>query len=206
MIKCVLFDMNGVLINSENLNKKVWKHLFEIYGFDFNEEIYNVEIDGKTSFEIADNKIIPSRREEFILTKDRLWKDFFKNNGIPVFYDTVHCVDKLYKKGLKLGVVTSSRKGEDILKATGLYDYFDAVVTGNDVRVGKPDPEIILKAIDILQISTGQVAIVEDSIAGIIAGKRAGLYCIGLQRNSSIKQLPCDRIINSLAELEDIIG
>ena len=165
MIKCVLFDMNGVLIDSENLNKKVWKHLFEIYGFDFNEEIYNIEIDGKTSFEIADNKIIPSRREEFILTKDRLWKDFFKNNGIPVFYDTVHCVDKLYKNGLKLGVVTSSRKGEDILKATGLYDYFDAVVTGNDVRVGKPDPEIILKAIDILQISPEQAAIVEDSIA-----------------------------------------
>ena len=206
MVKCILFDMNGVLLDSEKVNICTWKHLFESYGLTFNEKIYNNEIDGKTTREVACNKVEPFLQDEFIKNKDYMWDLYFEEEGIEVFYDTIPCLERLRKKGMKLGVITSSRKGTEILTSVGLASYFDIIVTGNDILIGKPSPEIIFKAISNMNVSPEETAIIEDSIAGIKAGKIAGVYCIGLQRTSTIKHLEGDKIINSLMELEDILN
>ena len=206
MIKCILFDMNGVLLDSEKVNINTWKRLFEMYGLEFNDEIYNNEIDGKTTKEVAYSKVEPLLQNEFVKNKDSMWDLCFAEEGIEVFCDTIQCLERLQKKGVKLAVITSSRKGREILRTKGLESYFDTIVTGNDVLIGKPNPEIIFKAISNMNVKAEETAIVEDSIAGINAGRMAGVYCIGLKRSDTIKFLEGDKIINSLMELEDIIG
>ena len=206
MIKCILFDMNGVLLDSEKVNIGTWRRLFEKYGLEFNEEIYNNEIDGKTTQEVACDKVEPLLQDEFVKNKDSMWNLCFAEEGIEAFYDTIPCLERLRKRGVKLAVITSSRKGREILTSNGLASYFDTIVTGNDVLIGKPNPEIIFKAISNMNVRPEETAIVEDSIAGIKAGKLAGVYCVGLERSNTIKFLAGDKIINSLMELEGIIG
>ena len=83
-----------------------------------------------------------------------------------------------------------------------MSQYFDIVIGGGDIVCGKPSPEIVLKAMNFFNMDTSEVALVEDSIAGLDAGKRAGVYCIAIRRNDKNVFIEYDQLINNLSEIK----
>lgn len=201
MIRAILFDLNGVLINSESLNIEVWRKTFDKYGIEFNEEIYENYIDGRTTKEVAADMVGRERVREFIESKDRLWNTMFKQYGIDIFDETIPFLEYVKSSKVKTAIVTSGRKAESILEHLQMRRYFDAIVGGDDIKNGKPDPEILLKAMNILKVGATETALVEDSSAGLKAGRVAGVYCIGVQRGCKKIETDCDRLITNLKEI-----
>lgn len=202
MFKAILFDLNGVLIDSEELNKYVWKKVFENYNLKFDEKLYTEIIDGRTTKEIAQDFVESERILEFIELKDRLWYELFEKKGICVFDETVSYLEKLKSQGIKIAVITSSRKVKYILKKLNLMQYFDVIIGGEDIVCGKPNPEIILKAIHFLNLEPSEVALVEDSIAGLEAGRRAGVHCIAIKRNEEDTFVEYNQLVTNLEEIK----
>ena len=202
MIKAILFDLNGVLIDSERLNIEVWKKVFEKYGLEFDEKLYIQLIDGRTTKEIAQAFVDEEKIKEFVELKDRIWYDLFAERGVTVFDDTIPFLKELKNRGIKTAVITSSRKVKFILKCLDMSQYFDVVIGGSDITCGKPNPEIVLKAMNLLNMDTSEVALVEDSIAGLDAGKKAGVYCIAIKRNEKNVFIEYDQLINNLSEIK----
>lgn len=201
MINAILFDLNGVLIDSEGLNVEVWEKVYSNYSLSFSEELYMKCIDGRTTTEIARELVEKEKILEFVQLKDRIWYDLFQERGVIVFEDTVPFLQKLKKRGIKTAVITSSRKAGYILEYLNIAQYFDAIIGGGDIVCGKPNPEIVLKAMELLGVEKTEVALVEDSIAGLEAGKRAGVYCIAIKRNEKNDLDKYDQLIHSLNEI-----
>lgn len=202
MISAILFDLNGVLIDSEGLNLEVWKRVFDNYGIEFSPQLYMEEIDGRTTQEIAQRFVDKESIGEFIELKDKLWYDLFMEKGITVFDDTIPFLVKLKNQDIKTAVITSSRKVKYILERLDMLQYFDAVIGGGDIVCGKPSPEIVLKALNFLNMDASEVALVEDSIAGLDAGRRAGVYCIAITRNQKNVFIEYDQLVNNLDEIK----
>lgn len=204
--RCVLFDMNGVIVNSEPINISTWKALYNEYGLEFSPEIYLSEIDGKTTREIAETYLNNEvDQNTFIERKDKLWDMICKKSSIQLFEDTVYCLTYLRKKGYKLGVVTSSRKGKRVLSEVGLSGFFDTIITGDMVKIGKPAPDIIIAALKSLSIPAENTILVEDSIGGVYAGLQAGVFVVGLDRSDLNRITNSNITVKSLFELCDLI-
>ena len=202
MIKAILFDLNGVLINSEGLNIEVWKRVFENYHLEFNRQLYSQSIDGRRTIEIAQKYVGEEKIKEFVELKDRLWHNLFVEIGINIFDDTIPFLEKLKKLDIKTAVISSSRKGKYILDNLDMSKYFDIVIGGEDIVSGKPSPEIVLKALNHLNMAANDVALVEDSVAGLKAGKEAGVYCIAIKRNEKKAFIEYDQLVNNLNEIK----
>lgn len=202
MVKAILFDLNGVLIDSEGLNREVWKRVFQNYDLEFSEELYTQLIDGRVTKEIAQEVVGKEKIREFVELKDKLWYDLFVERGITVFDDTIPFLTKLKSSGIKTAIITSSRKAEYILEHLDMSQYFDVVIGGEDIACGKPNPEIVLKAMNLLNMDASEVALVEDSVAGLEAGRKAGVYCIAVKRNAKSVFVEYDQVINNLSEIK----
>ncbi|MDE7425886.1 MAG: HAD family phosphatase [Lachnospiraceae bacterium] len=202
MIKAILFDLNGVLIDSERINIEVWKKVFENYGLEFDERLYVQLIDGRTTKEIAQEFVGGEKIREFVELKDRIWYELFEEKGVTVFDDTIPFLIELKSRNIKTAVISSSRKVKFILECLDMSQYFDIVIGGGDIVCGKPSPEIVLKAMNFLNMDTSEVALVEDSIAGLDAGKKAGVYCIAIRRNEKNVFIEYDQLINNLSEIK----
>jgi HAD superfamily hydrolase (TIGR01509 family) len=103
----------------------------------------------------------------------------------------------------------SRRRVEQALQAFNIRDCFRAVVTGNDVNRGKPDPALFLLAAQALQVDVSRILVCEDAVAGVVAAKRAGMKCIGIAANgreSILKQAGADLVMNDFthANLDEV--
>ncbi|MBD5145619.1 MAG: HAD-IA family hydrolase [Ruminococcus sp.] len=202
MIKAILFDLNGVLIDSEELNRASWKMVFENYGLNFSEKLYTQLIDGRITKEIAQEFVGEEKIRDFVELKDRLWYDLFAERGMTIFDDTIPFLTELKSQNIKTAIITSSRKVKYILDYLNMSQYFDAVIGGEEITCGKPNPEIVLKAINLLNMDASEVALVEDSVAGLEAGRKAGVYCIAIKRNAKNVFAEYDQLINNLSEIK----
>ena len=148
MLKAFLFDLNGVVVDSETLNYKTWGKLFSHFNIDFNENIYRNDIDGKTTKEVVTLFVSPdSEIEQIIEMKDKIWFELVNKRNIRLFDDARHFLEATRKTNIKTAIVTASRKADYILDILNIRHSFDAVITGNDIQNGKPAPEIIHKAL-----------------------------------------------------------
>ena len=159
-------------------------------------------IDGRTTKEIAQKFVGEEKIREFVELKDRIWYDLFEEEGVIVFDDTIPFLIELKSRNIKTAVISSSRKVKFILECLDMSQYFDIVIGGGDIVCGKPSPEIVLKAMNFFNMDTSEVALVEDSIAGLDAGKRAGVYCIAIRRNDKNVFIEYDQLINNLSEIK----
>ncbi len=188
-MKAILFDLDGVLINS-----------FDSWLVAFNETL---EKFGKKRISKGEYKKkylgheLRSTFGKFGLGDDAVeyCKTQFMNNikEIRIFPEAKKILESLSKK-FKLGLVTNSWAGfvHKTLEYFDLKNYFDVIVTGDDVEKGKPDPEIIIKACKLLGLDQSDVIVVGDERNDVLAGKSAGCTVVGLNVESDfkIKKLP----------------
>ena len=192
MIKAVIFDLDGVIVESEDAHIQAEKQTLRKYRVNIStEELHKftgttakaffTEIIGKnklnTTFEEINNQ-----KEEILLKL--LGQDAEPTHGV------LNLIQKLRQRGIKLAIASSStrRLVDYVLKKMNITRLFDCVVVAEDVEFSKPDPEIFLKAAKKLAISPSHCLVIEDAKLGVEAAKRAGMKCIGFRNPHSGNQ------------------
>lgn len=177
----VIFDLDGVLCSTDMYHYQAWKVLADSLGIPFDEEV-NKRLRGVSrmaSLEIILEKSTVSYTEEekvrFATQKNDVYKDLLRNmTPADVSEDVRYTLEKLHEGGVKLAVGSSSKNTPFILERTDMRRYFDAVSDGNNITHSKPDPEVFLKAAEMVGEKPGNCMIVEDAEAGIEAGVNGG--------------------------------
>jgi beta-phosphoglucomutase len=201
-LKGVIFDMDGVVVNTVPLHFQAWKKMFSEYGKRFTFKDYELKVDGIPRISGA-RAILPGLSEENLkkaaAKKQKYFLEFLKKGGVKVYRDTVYLIKKLIKNRIKRAVISSSKNCLYVLKKAKLNKLFDVIITGNDIKKGKPHPDIFLLAAKRLGLKPKECVVVEDAILGIIAAKRAKMKAVGIDRYGKPARLKqADLMVNNL--------
>ena len=179
----VIFDMDGVLVDSERLYMRFWREACAEYGFTLTQEMAlslrsNSPETATPKFlkwfgETADYHRIRERRR-------RLMADYIDKNGVELKKGAAEILDYLKRKDILIALATASpvKRARHYLAPYGLFEKFDAVVSGSDIASSKPAPDIYIKAAQLLGLAPGECIAVEDSPSGIISAKTAGCFTV----------------------------
>ena len=210
-IQAVIFDLDGVITDTAHLHFLAWKELGDSLGVEVNLELNELlkGISRQESLEIIlketgifDN-FTDVERQELAERKNRTYVASLESLGpqdlLPGIGD---CLKDLKKRGLKIGLASSSQNARLIIKKLGLEPYFEARVDPRSLSKGKPDPEIYLKAAAALGLTPAKCAGVEDARAGLEAIRAAGMTAIAL--GQSLEQVPADYHLSSTRDLAKV--
>jgi HAD superfamily hydrolase (TIGR01509 family) len=209
MIKGVLFDMDGVLVDSEHLMCKAAIQLFREKGYTVYPE------DFKPFSGMGENKYLGGVAAKYgvqidlIKDKERAYTIFgeLAHGNLSALPGAVNFIRKCRGRGLKLAIATSADKIklEINLRETGLdKEFFDSIVTGMDVKNKKPFPDIYLKAAINLQLEPFECLVVEDAVSGITSAKAAGCRCLAVETTFGREALSeADWICKSLTDVPE---
>lgn len=187
-IKGILFDLDGVLVFTDQYHYQAWKKMTDRMGIPFDETI-NDRLRGVSR--MASLEIILERYSGPALTAEEKTALAEEKNGYyrellqQMTPDSVtpqvrKTLMELRSRGYKLAIGSSSKNTRTILERTELLDAFDAISDGNNITHSKPDPEVFLKAAQFLGLPPEQCAVVEDAEAGIDAACAGGMLAVGI--------------------------
>lgn len=213
MIKLILFDMDGVLTDTEPLHYHCWKQAFMENGIDLDYETYKPCI-GSTR-EFLCNLILKAYGIDFRKdpsVRDRmneLKAQYIDQNGLPQIDGVEEVVRTLYERGYTLAVVSSSPL-ESIqfnMETLELSQYFSLLFSCEQVPHPKPAPDGFLEAASRLQIPPEKCLVIEDSYNGICSAKAAGMTCLGFQNPGSGDQdlYAADQIFHSFRDILTLV-
>ncbi len=204
--KGVIFDLDGVLVDTEYYQWQGWIEILKPYGVTLsNEDYYNYA--GKNVTIIADELI-----ERFNLKpkhslseeKEELIIKWFKSKPITLMHFAKESIKYFKDLGLKISICSSGNTEEILIKLnkTGINKMVDFITSRNDVKRGKPFPDIYLHSVKQLNLKPSECLAFEDTQYGLQSAKDAGLYCIGIPNEFSIKQdfSKADKVFNDLEQ------
>ena len=179
----VIFDMDGVLIDSHPVHKQVWSQFLASLDRPVTEKELDFVLDGRKREEILRHflgDLSAQHIREYGRRKNRIYEkttaELKTICGVEQFLAT------LESAGIPMAVATSAsfERARDTLAALGILPRFSALVTGNDVVRGKPDPEVFMRAAERLDRGSHELLVVEDAVSGVKAAKSAGMKCLGI--------------------------
>jgi len=187
MIRGVIFDLDGVLVTTDELHYRAWKELADAEGIYFDRRI-NDRLRGVSRMEslgilLERSPRAYSEEEKAALAerKNARYRELLQSlTPADVLPGVREVLGGLRTRGVRTAVASSSRNAAAILERTGLAGAFDAAVDGNDIRHSKPHPEVFLLAAGRLGLAPAECLVVEDAMAGIEAGRRAGMAVFGI--------------------------
>jgi HAD superfamily hydrolase (TIGR01509 family) len=207
----ILFDIDGLILDTESQTFQAWKRKFREYGKELHLEEWS-QILGKSKEHLGPVEgflaAIPSHEKRTQILAEVSQEEQALILEQPPLPGVVELITRAHQEGLKLGIVTSSDQDwvHPHLIRLGLMDYFDHTSCADEVDQAKPDPELYLLGLERMGVEADRVVVLEDSPFGVLAAKRAGLYCIAVP-NQVTRQLPFfedggapDRVINSLVD------
>ncbi len=187
MIRGVIFDLDGVLVTTDEFHYQAWKRMADEEGIYFDREI-NHRLRGVSRMDSLE--IVLERATLRYSDEEKLEMATRKNN---YYCDLLHTLTpkallpgalemlrSLRKLGVKTAVGSSSKNTPLIMERTALADKIDAVADGNDITRSKPDPQVFLIAAERMGLPASECLVVEDAVAGIEAGRRAGMAVFGI--------------------------
>jgi beta-phosphoglucomutase len=210
-LKAILFDMDGVLVDSMKYHMKSWKQLLENEGISITER-FIYEHEGAMGLDIIQNlfhkaglSVDVDRILEIYDQQNRIFQEEYLGK-VRLYPEALTLIDGLQQSGLRLGLVTSSRMNlvERIWEDHHYLNRFDTIVTADDVTRFKPNPDPYLKALEKLNQEAEGCLVVENAPAGIQSAKAAGLTCYAVASTLPPPYLQAsDRIFPSLKALAD---
>ena len=210
MIKAVIFDLDGLLIDSEIVSYKIYKEILNQFGHSFSIEEYAQNFSGKTEVKNVTNLIdtynLPWTVEVGL---DNVLKveDKFINEGIDLKTGVKKLLTYLKDKNLKIAIASSSTRDRalTILRQHNIVEYFDEFVFGNEVKKGKPNPDIFLKACDKISVNPEECLVLEDSESGIQSAYSANIPVICIPDMKVPNQYYLNMTKAVLSSLEEVI-
>jgi beta-phosphoglucomutase len=210
MPEAVIFDVDGVLVDSYRPHYRSWRQLAAEHGFELTEEQFT-ETFGRTSRDIirrfwAGEAPGDERIRELDERKEALYRQIVSEE-LPAMEGAVSLLDALHAEGFRIAV-GSSGPPENValvLEKLGRREVIGAVVTGMDVTRGKPDPQVFLIAAERLRIRPEACVVIEDAPDGVLAAKSAGMAAVALvstgRTEGDFREVEPDLVARSLREL-----
>lgn len=185
--KAVLFDLDGVIVCTDECHYKGWKKLADEEGIYFDREI-NRRQRGVSRMESLDILLEKSektytdeQKKEMAERKNNYYREYIKTlTPADILPGVIPFCEKLKADGVKIAIGSSSKNTPAILKGIGLDTYFDAVADGNQITKSKPDPEVFLLAARLVDTDPADCMVVEDAEAGVEAALAGGMDVLGL--------------------------
>ena len=210
MIKGIIFDLDGVIVHTDEMHYQAWKQVADRIGVVFNREINNRlrGVSRMESLEIILEGAKPiSDAEKLALSdeKNAAYKKLLQTlREEDVDSDVKMVLRELKNRHIKLAIGSSSKNAGFILEQIKLTGFFDAVSDGNNIEKSKPDPEVFLKAAEFLRLKPSDCAVVEDAYAGIDAAIAGGFYSVGIGDASTYDK--ADMRIHRFAEVLNLVN
>jgi beta-phosphoglucomutase len=210
-LRAVVFDLDGVLVDTTPLHTQVWEEWFAATPYDPGPGGIQgiLGIRGEDVLRaVQGHEFDPEEAER---TVDRLYRrigELARERPPPPRAGAAELLDRLRARGLDLALATSARADTARAAAGELWSRFDRVVTSEDVGRGKPDPEVFLAAAGLLGVSPGECLVVEDALAGVEAARRAGMAVIaitGTVDRTALVHAGADAVIDTLSEVGDLV-
>jgi beta-phosphoglucomutase len=199
----VLWDMDGTLVDSEEFHWLSWRDTMAAEGVPISHDQFVVTF-GQRNDSILPRWLgvdaTPDRIQRVGDAKEELYRRLVHESGLAPLPGAAEWVRRLQQENWRQAVASSAPRAnlDVVLEVIGLRDYFQAIVSAEDVTAGKPDPQVFLTAASRLGVPPSQCVVVEDAAAGVEAARRAGMRSIGVSRKAS---LAANIAVSSLIEL-----
>lgn len=209
MIKAVIFDMDGVIVDTEPVHKYAYFKHFEELGINVTEELYSTFTGNSTRNvfqKIKDQFHLNDEVEDLILRKRSLFNDAFDTKpDLELISGVYELIQDLHKNNIELILASSASKGtiERVFNRFNLNQYFSHKVSGEDFPKSKPDPAIFVHAASLSVHEKDCCIVIEDSTNGVKAAVGAGIFCLGYNsENSKLQNLEgASVLVNDFKEI-----
>ncbi|QTD39250.1 HAD family phosphatase [Polaribacter batillariae] len=212
-IKCVIFDMDGVIIDSEEIHKKAYYETFASLGVHVSDKLYK-SFTGASTINAFQKLVahfnLDKNPETLVLDKRKRYVNFFENDpNLHLVENVEEIIKYFYQKGLTLILASSSAMVNinRVFNRFNLNNYFAAKISGADLKESKPNPEIFNKAAKLANVPKENCMVIEDSDNGIKAANDANIFVFGyankLSEGQTLKN--ADAVIHNFLELKKVI-
>ncbi|GAL66936.1 beta-phosphoglucomutase [Jejuia pallidilutea] len=204
----VIFDLDGVIVDTAKYHFLAWKDLADHLGFEFTEA-HNELLKGVSRvrsleilLDIGNIELSEEKKQEYLVSKNDHYLEYIYKMGpeeiLPGANELLNTLDAL---GIPYVLGSASKNAPLILKQVGLFNRFAGIVDGNSVSKAKPDPEVFLIGAQKLHLLPEQCVVFEDAIAGVEAANRAHMISVGIGDAKTLHE--ADFNFNSLTEIPD---
>ena len=207
MIKAVIFDLDGVIVDTAHYHFIAWKRLADELGVPFTEHD-NERLKGVSRMQSMDIILelgalqISMDRKTQLADKKNTWFVEFVEKMKPseIFPGVKQLLEELKSQGIKIALASSSKNARRVIELLQIENEFDAVVDGTMIVHTKPDPEIFLLAAKMINVPASECVVFEDAEAGVEAALAAGMKCVGV---GSTEQLgKANRVVKRTADFK----
>lgn len=187
LTRACIFDLDGVIVDTARYHFLAWKKLTDQLGIDFTD-VDNERLKGVSRMAsldiilgIGNLNSDAKRKLEYATLKNEWYLEFInKMSPEEILPGSIEFIQELKKADIRVAIGSASKNTPVILKRVGISELFDAVVDGNIIREAKPNPEVFLKAAEMVDVKPGNCTVFEDASAGVQAALHAGMMCIGV--------------------------
>jgi beta-phosphoglucomutase len=209
LIKAVIFDLDGVIVDTAHYHYMAWKRLASEIGIELTIED-NEKLKGVSrmhSLEIilglgGGGISLSAHEKEQLANKKNTWFVDYLERMAPeeIFPGVKLLIEKLKEKGIKVGLASSSKNAKTVIQLLHIPDAFDVVVDGTMITHSKPHPEIFLLAAERLDVLPSECLVFEDAEAGVEAAIAAGMKCVGVGSQDQLHK--ADRVISKTGDFK----
>lgn len=204
--RAVVFDLDGVLVDTAQFHLAAWRRIAADYGFDFDdsvgESLKGVSRDAALQLVLSAGDVSLSAEEaaRAAARKNRYYRSHLSSLSPDALLPGAYAgLQWLHDHRVPVALGSASKNARVILSATGIEPLFDAIVDGNSVKAAKPDPAVFLLAVDLLNVPAGECVVFEDAIAGVQGALAAGCSVVGVGDPGVLSQ--ADHVVASLADV-----
>ena len=210
MLKALIFDFDGLILDTETPEVSVWQSIYREHGFELPVDEWEKTIGGYgiSNFDPAEHLALLSQgRLDTVSSRVRYRKESDEIiHASPIMPGVISIIEQAKENGLRVAIGSSSPHSwvDTHVKRLGIFDYFDRIICQDDVPPGrtKPNPDIFLKALDQLNVKRDAAVVFEDSLNGVMAARRAEIFVVAVPNPLTAKMgVTGDLTIPSLAEL-----
>lgn len=213
MIQAAIFDLDGVIVSTDEQHYQAWKRMADEEDIYFDREI-NHRLRGvartdcvEIILERADREYSDEEKAELAARKNGYYRELLTDlSPESLLPGAMVAMDELKRRGVQVAVASSSKNTPYILERIELSGYFDAVADGNDITHSKPHPEVFLIAAGRLGVPPGECLVVEDAKAGVEAALNAGMKCLGVGDAAKDERAQLTAPDLSAVTVEELLG
>jgi HAD superfamily hydrolase (TIGR01509 family) len=208
-IEALIFDFDGLILDTETPDFESWQLIYRQYGHEFPFDMWASIVGGTAASDFDPHthleELISQKLDRIALSQQRS-KGYLNNiEQQSILPGVIDYLDEAERRNLRLAVASSSPQDwvHGHLKRLGIFERFHIIKTADDVKKTKPDPALFNAVLHVFELTPDESIVFEDSLNGIVAAKRAGLYCVAVP-NPLTAQLDLSRADLQLASLADL--